>query len=302
MEMIILMSVFLEQIKQLINNDELTPKEKYIAEYVMNNLKEASKLNMEELATKTNTSTGTVLRFAQKKLGLKGFSELKEKLILEKSINSYEKEVKEKFEENTDDFYKNIAAKILNTSYTEINKIIGKTIFDISVADIYYLYNNVLNLYDNLVIYDNSDRFGYSFSNLLAEQNYIHILENNPKKCKEKIISSHENSETKMSKLKDFLNRKNYDKLKENVLRNKLILIDFKNSENVNDIIKEAINNDFLVLKISNNNNYSNEGDYYSINLGELKVNDPMYLINSLSPYLFLELMSVYYQKNVKHK
>lgn len=75
------------RIYELVNENykQLNDNDLYIWEYISNHMKECSNLSIEELAKRCNVSRTTVLRFS-KKLGLKGYSELKVILSMEKKV------------------------------------------------------------------------------------------------------------------------------------------------------------------------------------------------------------------------
>lgn len=61
-------------------DSQFTPNEKRIAQYILGNMLETSKLNLVDLATKTYTSHSAIVRFAQK-LGFEGFRDFRISLI-----------------------------------------------------------------------------------------------------------------------------------------------------------------------------------------------------------------------------
>lgn len=295
------MSILIDKIENLLENKKLTPKEIHIARYIINNISEAAELNLQELAEKSNTSTGTVLRFSQQKLNLSGFSELKERLIEEKSINYYGDEIEFNLNENQTDLYKNITAKILNKSYKNITEIIEDYIYDNPASDIIYIYDGFLEKYDNLIIFDQENEFGHILSNLLNKQNFIHHYENNLDVLKNKIKSCTNNLNKKLDIIKEVNINNNFDKLKSNYPKNKLIIINFNNDKSINQLVDFAKENDFSILLISNKE--VNDKKYeHIINIGDVKINYLINEINLITPYLFIELMSVYYQKKIKDK
>jgi len=295
------MSVFIEKIEDLLDQKKLTPKEIYIAEYLLNNINEAADLNMQELADKTNTSTGTVLRFSQQELNLSGFSELKEKLIEEKSLNSYGKSIEIDFNENQSGLFKNIAAKILNESYKNIINIIEDYIYESPASDIVLMYDAFLRKYDNLIIFDQKDEFGHILSNLLNKQNFIHHYENNLEGLKNKLESCKNNLNQKLDIIEEINIDNNFDKLKSDFPKNKLIIINFNTDKSINQLVDDAKNSDFTILLITNKEVKDKKYEHI-INLGNIKINHPINAVNLVTPYLFIELMSVYYQKKIKDK
>ena len=75
------------RIYELVNENykHLNKNDLYIWSYISNHIKECSNLSIEELAKRCNVSRTTILRFS-KKLGLKGYSELKVILSMEKKV------------------------------------------------------------------------------------------------------------------------------------------------------------------------------------------------------------------------
>ena len=72
-------------IKQIYNT--MTESEKKIAEYLFNNSSEVYKFSASQLATITETSAASVVRFSRK-LGFKGFQEFKIALAKDESISN----------------------------------------------------------------------------------------------------------------------------------------------------------------------------------------------------------------------
>ncbi|MFW5891670.1 MAG: MurR/RpiR family transcriptional regulator [bacterium] len=98
-------------IQKKLDGYDLTPKERRVGEYIVNNKKEARELNMQGLADESETSTGTVLRFAKEVLGLSGFTEMKNEIIStsehqEKPI--FEKDLESKLGIILNNVYENI--------------------------------------------------------------------------------------------------------------------------------------------------------------------------------------------------
>ncbi|MFW6009577.1 MAG: MurR/RpiR family transcriptional regulator [archaeon] len=289
------MNILIDKIKNLLKEKKLTPKEIHIARYIINNVNEAAELNLQELAEKSNTSTGTVLRFSQQKLNLSGFSELKERLIEEKSVNSYGKETEVDFEEEQSNLYKNITAKILNKSFENITNIIEDYIHEMPASDIVYIYDAFLEQYDNLVIFDQKNEFGHMLSNLLKKQNFIHHYENNLELLKNKLESCKNNLNQKLAIIKEISTNNNFEKIKSYFPENKLIIINFNNDKSINQIVNAAKNSGFTILLITNKE-IKNKNYEHTINIGDTKINHPFNSIKTVTPYLFLDLMSVYWQ------
>lgn len=289
------MNILIDKIKNLLKEKKLTPKEIHIARYIINNVNEAAELNLQELAEKSNTSTGTVLRFSQQKLNLSGFSELKERLIEEKSVNSYGKETEVDFEEEQSNLYKNITAKILNKSFENITNIIEDYIHEMPASDIVYIYDAFLEQYDNLVIFDQKNEFGHMLSNLLNKQNFIHHYENDLELLKNKLESCKNNLNQKLTIIKEISTNNNFEKIKSYFPENKLIIINFNNDKSINQLVNAAKNSGFTILLITNKE-IKNKNYEHTINIGDTKINHLFNSIKTVTPYLFLDLMSVYWQ------
>ena len=58
----------------------LTPCEKLVADYILNNVKDACDMNIRELSAMTNTSPSSIVRFCRK-LGFDGFQDFSKSLL-----------------------------------------------------------------------------------------------------------------------------------------------------------------------------------------------------------------------------
>jgi phosphopantetheine adenylyltransferase len=80
-----------------------------------------------------------------------------------------------------------------------------------------------------------------------------------------------------------------------------LIIINFNTDKSINQLVDDAKNSDFTILLITNKEVKDKKYEHI-INLGNIKINHPINAVNLVTPYLFIELMSVYYQKKIKDK
>lgn len=103
------------------NNIHFNNTEKQIFQYILNNFKEIPKLKLFELSKKTFVSPNTIVRFC-KKLGFKGFADLKF-YILEEIYKSNLDEIIKKNKDYSSDIISNLNKNISINSNEVFNKI-----------------------------------------------------------------------------------------------------------------------------------------------------------------------------------
>ncbi|RDY28596.1 MurR/RpiR family transcriptional regulator [Romboutsia weinsteinii] len=107
----------------------LRPSEQKVAEFVLKNTEDVSKLTITELSGRVNVSQPTIIRFV-KAMGFNGYREFKDAIIMEIGNNKSKKqELLYGFELNKDDLIDNIPAKTIGTTI----EILEETLKSISI-------------------------------------------------------------------------------------------------------------------------------------------------------------------------
>jgi len=194
------MNIF-EKMQKLKLENKLTPKELQLTNFILNNKYQIKGMNMTELADKSKTSTGTLLRLSKDKLDLEGYLELKNIIISDLSATTVEVYYKD---------YKTRTGIIINQTYQNISELSEKQSNKII---------NYINDSKNILIFDPDELCKFSLSKRLTKikigNQYITDLGNI--KATISHIISHNKKENK--KYKEVLEETLYD----NELVNKLL-------------------------------------------------------------------------------
>lgn len=303
----------IKELKQLRENNKLTPKEQILASYILDNIKKAPQLNMEELANNCETSTGTVQRLVQK-LNLEGFTDFKQRLLKDtfqsnSSINIDITNINEK-----DSPYQYLFKKITDRSQDQILKVINDSLYEVENWYLNELYFKYLEDADNIIIFDYDDNFGYSLSQLLLNQNYFNKYSTSIQKT-EKILECSFQTLKRKKKILESRFKENMEVFnmidfsllfsKDNFFNNLLIITSIEQyDDKIENLVKKANDMDFNVLIFYNGEHKSLiENSLYdmSLNLGwTISVKERNYESKQLSPQLFLEAMNIFHQDNFK--
>ena len=156
------MNNVLLRIKEL--RDTFTPSEKTIADYIVNNIKEACDMTIRDLAVKTNSSPSSLVRFCRK-LGFDGYQDFNKCLLYNAASIAQEKLTIVDKAINLDDSPKSIIQKI--TAYNIQS--LEETINFIDVDTISFCADLIKKAKKILI-------FGLGFSYLTAKDLYIKLL------------------------------------------------------------------------------------------------------------------------------
>lgn len=307
------MSDILFKIKEMKREDVFTTKEKIVAEYVLENPEEIIDLTLRDLASATQTSTGTVLRLIKKDLNFSGYSEFKNKLIQELSSNTYR--IDSSFIENySDNLYKNILSLGMNSAYNNLESLIDFKANEEKLDILNVLYEEFFETAYNIIIFDWEGEFGGLLNKTLREQNYSSSYVSSLRRTKKKIINSKNilNKERKkLSKILDdygSLSAINKSEITKRTFRNNLlILISIDNYiSRVEESVELAKENDFTTIIIfsENTKHLLDEKKYdFSINIGkQLDYNLDDEIKEKITYYLFLEYMKIFFANEISKK
>lgn len=142
-----------------------TSSEKNIINYILNNYKEVIKYDIRTLADKTFSSSSTIIRLS-KKLGFKGYSQMKESLIYEVALKDMAKNQLDKSVRKTNDFSDTISLILETTQKSLLSTSKLQNEFD------------VIKVIDLIEEKDNINLFGMGSSLLAAKdmkQKFIRI-------------------------------------------------------------------------------------------------------------------------------
>jgi DNA-binding MurR/RpiR family transcriptional regulator len=105
---------------------ELRPSEVKVADFVLRNAKDVSKISIKKLSEITNVSEPTIVRFA-KSIGYKGYREFKDDIIIDMVNNRYEENssLLYGFNLKQEDKIKDIPQKTINTTINILEEILG---------------------------------------------------------------------------------------------------------------------------------------------------------------------------------
>ncbi|RCW52485.1 MurR/RpiR family transcriptional regulator [Halanaerobium sp. ST460_2HS_T2] len=308
------MESIIKKLKELKNNDELTPKEKLLSNFILNNTQKAAELNMENLADLSETSTGTILRLTQKKLNLQGFSEFKQRLIKEVSQSQTIPNININDIKKEDNPYQYMLKKITEISQKNIFKLIEESAYGTDNFYLNEIYNEYLEKSEEIVVFDYHNSFGFSLSKLLSKQNYLNYYESSIHQCQNLINQLENNIIRKKRVLKNNF-KDHFDSFKmidfsplfekETFLNNLLIITAIEEyNDQIENLAKNAKNNDFKVILFhsqDSKNKIDTQLFDLKINLGSnINFENFGYTDMTIAPHLFLNGMSLYFQDNIK--
>lgn len=308
------MKSIIKKLKKLKDNNELTPKEELLSNFILNNTQAAVGLNMENLAEQSGTSTGTILRLTQKKMQLKGFSEFKQKLIKEVSQNQSIPSININDINEEDNPYQYMLKKITEVSQKNIFSLIKESAYGIKNIYLNEIYNDYLEKSEGIVVFDFHNDFGFSLSKLLTKQNYLNYYENSIHQCHNLIGQLENNLNRKKRVLKNNF-KDHFDSFKmidfsplfeKDTFLNNLIIITAieEYNDQIENLAKRAKNNNFKIILFhsQHSKNKIDENLYdLKVNLGSnINFENTGYTDITIAPYLFLNAMSLYFQDNMK--
>jgi hypothetical protein len=294
----------LNTLQKLIKTDNMTPKEKEVAQYVVNNPNKVVNYTIRKLAAESGTSTGSILRVV-KKTSNEGFNDFKNTLIKELANKNPEISTSLNFQVN--DFsnkFEKIMTQTINSSFNNLKHLLSFQAYGES-------YDYLENLYDilenslNLILYGETNEFEITLSNIFEKQGYINKLYSSNIECEKAIKNLNLHKQNLESKIKLNINT-NGDKENSNLkLSNSIILVVFdKYTEKMSKLINIAEKNDFEIIIIGSSETHeiidSGPVDFF-INLGDIAIyeNHPT-MKEHLTFYIFLEYLRIYYQETIK--
>lgn len=308
------MESIIRKLKELKNNDELTPKEELLSDFILNNTQKAAELNMENLADQSETSTGTILRLTQKKMNLKGFSEFKQKLIKEVSQNQTIPSININKIKKEDNPYQYMLKKITEVSQKNIFSLIEETAYGTENIYLDLIYNEYLEKSEGIVVFDYHNDFGFSLSKLLSKQNYLNYYQSSIHQCQNLIDQLENNLNRKKRVLKNNF-KEHFDSFKmidfsplfekDTFLNNLLIITAIEEyNDQIENLAKKAKNYNFKIILFHSQDSKNKINDQLydlKFNLGSnINFENFGYDDTTIAPYLFLNGMSLYFQDKVK--
>lgn len=307
------MESIIRKLKELKNNDMLTPKEELLSDFILNNTQKAAELNMENLADQSETSTGTILRLTQKKMNLKGFREFKQKLIKEVSQNQTIPNINIDTIKKEGNPYQYMLNKITEVSQKNIFSIIEESAYGKKNIYLDLIYNEYLKNSDGIIVFDYHNDFGFSLSKLLSKQNYLNYYESSIHQCQNLIDQLENNLNRKKNVLKNNF-KEHFDSFKmidfsplfekDTFLNNLLIITAIEEyNDQIEKLAKKAKKNNFDVILFhsqDSQNKIDNQLYNMRLNLGSnISFENLVYNDITIAPYIFLNGMSLYFQDNI---
>lgn len=294
----------LNTLQKLIKNDDITPKEKEVAQYIVNNPNKVINSTIRKLAAESGTSTGSILRVV-KKTSTDGFNDFKNNLIKELANKNPEISTSLNFQENdfTNKFEK-IMTQTLNSSFDNLKKLLNFQAYGESFDYLETLYDILENSL-NLILYGETNEFEIVLSNILEKQGYVNKLYSSNIECEKAIknLNLHKKKLESKNKL-DINNYSNEDNQNRNISNSIIMVALDKYTENMNDLVDFAEENDFEIIIIgsSETKEIIDSGPVnFFIDLGDIAIyeNNPT-MKEHLTFYIFLEYLRIYHQENIK--